>query len=579
MARRGGLTLEGDRLWLDLFESTVHEVDPQDPSRYRTTRNASQRLLLAGESLNAPGTRVTTEKGIRARTLPELLAAARRLPESDPRRRQVLVEIHKKLAIPFACLAFALVGIPLAQSLRRAGRGGGFALSLAILVGYYVLLSTGETWASDGRLPPALAMWLPNLMLVAIGAAAALARRERRAPALPRPLAEPSPPTGVRQTQAARPAPRTTEAAREPRFRLLSLTDRYVLARVGSAFLLILASAVVISLVVDYADKLDEVARHHPSSAAVFGYYRYFLLSITMQIAPFAALLATLAGLGTLSKNNEDTAFKASGLSLWRLSTPVVIAAGLAAVVAFSVGEYVLPFSEQRQERFRNEIYGLPPDAGGRGPGVGNWYLSEHDEIWHREEANAGSNELFGVSVFTFDRQFRLVRRTAARDAVWADGAWKFQNGWTRGFEKSAREPYRAFTEQTVPGDPPRALAAVRRRPEEMRFRELEHLTRRLKAGGFVTAGLDTALQAKLAGPFLIPVMALLAVPFAFRIGRRGTLAGIGLGLFFGILALIATAFSTKLGEAGALPPLLAAWAPDVLFGIAGTYFLVRMRT
>ena len=73
--------------------------------------------------------------------------------------------------------------------------------------------------------------------------------------------------------------------------------------------------------------------------------------------------------------------------------------------------------------------------------------------------------------------------------------------------------------------------------------------------------------------------MVLLAVPFAFRIGRSGTLAGIGFGLFLGILALIATAFSTKLGEAGALPPLLAAWAPDVLFGIAGTFFLVRMRT
>jgi LPS export ABC transporter permease LptG len=519
---------------------------------------------------------VTTEKGIRARTLPELLAAARQLPSSDPRRRQALVEIHKKLAIPFACLAFALVGIPLAQSLRRAGRGGGFALSLAILVGYYVLLSTGETWASDGRLPPALAMWLPNLILIAIGIAVALGRRERRAPVAPRPLAEPAPSAATRP--AARPA-RVTEAVREPRLRFLSLADRYVLSRFGAAFLLILASAVVISLVVDYADKLDEVARHHPSAAAVFGYYRYFLLSITIQIAPFAALLATLAGLGTLSRNNEDTAFKASGLSLWRLSTPVLVAAGLGAVLAFSVGEYVLPFSEQRQARFRNEIYGVPPDAGGRGPGVSNWYLAENDEIWHRETADAGSQELFGVSVFTFDKQFRLVRRTAAHDAVWSDGAWKFRNGWTRGFDKSAREPYGAFTELTVPGDPPKALAAVRRRPEEMRFRELEHLTRRLKAGGFATASLDTALQAKLAGPFLIPIMVLLAVPFAFRIGRSGTLAGIGFGLFLGILALIATAFSTKLGEAGALPPLLAAWAPDVLFGIAGTFFLVRMRT
>ncbi len=573
MARRGGLTLEADRLWLDLFDSTVHEVDPRDPSRYRMTRNASQRLLLAGEVENGPGTRVTSEKGIRARSLPELIAAAERLPRSDPRRRQALVEIHKKLAIPFACFAFALVGIPLARSLSRAGGGGGFALSLLILVGYYVLLSAGETWASDGRLPPGLAIWLPNVLLVALGAAAARAGRERRAPAAPRPLAEPAP--EVRALRAAR----ISGGAREPRFRFLSLADRYVLGRFGTALALILASAMLISVVVDYADKLDEVARHHPSNAALFGYYRYFLLSITIQIVPFAVLLATLAGLGSLSKNNEDTAFKASGLSLWRLATPVVIAASVGAALAFAVGEYVLPFSEQRQERFRNEIFGRPPEAGGRGPGERNWYLSDANEIWHREEADAASDELFGVSVFSFDRQFRLVRRTAARSAGWAGGAWTLSDGWTRSFEKSTREPYRAFLARTIAGDPPRALAAVRRRPEELRFRELERLTRRLRAAGYSTSSLDTALQAKLAGPFLIPIMALLATPFAFRIGRRGALAGIGLGLFLGILALIATAFSTKLGEAGALPPLLAAWAPDVIFGLAGTYFLVRMRT
>lgn len=580
VARRGRLTLEGERLWLDLFESTVHELDPLDPSRYRATRNASQRLLLAGEIPSGAGTRVTSEKGFRAQSLAELLASAERLPASDPRRWQALVEIHKKLAIPFACLAFAFVGIPLARSLGRAGRGGGFALSLLILVGYYVLLSTGETWACDGRLPPALAIWLPNVLLVALGAAAALKRRERRAPVEPRPLADRrrrrmSPPQALERRLASRRSP----VASRPRFRLLSLVDRYVLARFAAAFALILASVVLITLVVDYSDKLDEVARHHPSTASIFGYYRYFLLSITIRIAPFAVLLATLAGLGILSKSNEDTAFKASGLSLWRLAAPVVVAAALGGVLAFAVGEYVLPFSEQRQERFLNEFYGRPPEAGGRGPGERNWYFSNHDEIWHREEADAGSRVLFGISVFSFDRQFRLVRRTAARDAAWTGEAWKFRDGWMRSFAKSSSEPYRAFLEETIAGDPPKALAAVRRRPEEMRFRELEHLTRRLSARGFSTASLETALQAKLAGPSLIPIMALLATPFAFRVGRRGTFAGIGLGLFLGILALIATAFSTKLGEAGALPPLLAAWAPDVLFGLAGTYFLVRMRT
>jgi LPS export ABC transporter permease LptG/LPS export ABC transporter permease LptF len=575
VARRGVLTLEDDRLWLDLFGSTVHEIDPDDPSRYRTSRNASQRLLLAGESVNSPGTKVTTERGIRARTLPELWASSRTLQRTDPRRRLALTELHKKLAIPFACFAFALVGVPLARSLRRGGRGSGFALSLAILVGYYVLLSSGETWAVEGRMPPALAMWLPNLALLAVGGAAMLYPAERRARRLPRPLAEAA-------AIAFSPGRRTRAAvARQSRsvFRLLSLVDRYVLARFLTALGLVFSSALVISLVVDYADKIDKVARNHPPGSAVFGYYRYFLISIGLQIAPFAVLLATLAGLGVLSKNNEDTAFRASGVSLFRLGVPLFWAALGAAVCCFTLGEYVLPFAEQREARYRNVIYGLPPETGVRTEGERNWYLSDRGEIWHRLETNKDSTQLFGVSIFRFSPEFDFAGRTAAKSAVWNGSAWDLQKGWIRDFGPKASEPYRAFTDEVIPGDAPRALATVRRRPEEMRFRELERLTSRLRAGGFSTAGLETALQSKVAQPALLPVMALLATPFAFRVGKRGTLAGIGLGLSLGIVALVAGAFATKLGEAGALPPALAAWAPNVLFGLAAAYFLLRMRS
>ena len=575
VAQRGALTLEGDRLWLDLFESTVHEVDPADAARYRITRNASQRILLAGENVNAAGTRVTTEKGIRARTLPELWAAARALAPTDPKRRVALTELNKKLAIPFACFAFALVGVPLARSLRRGGRGSGFAASLLILVGYYVLLSSGETWAIEGRLSPVFAMWLPNLSLAALGLGAALYPSERRGRSVPRPLAEAAAADAATAGRRSRLAERSTH----PAFRLLSLVDRYVLARFLTALGLVLASAVLISLVVDYADKLDEVARHHPPASVVLGYYRYFLLSITITIAPFAILLATLAGLGVLSKNNEDTAFRASGVSLLRLSLPVLCAAAIAGVVCFTVGEYVLPFSEQRQQRFRNVIYGQPADAGLQSHGAHNWYLSDRGEIWHREEANPASTQLFGIAIFRFNPRFELVGRAAAHEATWTGDAWRLRLGWNRDFAPKAPKPYASFIEDTIPGDPPKALAAVRRRPEEMRFRELERLTRRLRSGGYVTAGLETALQSKLAQPAMLPIMALLAAPFAFRVGRRGTMAGIGVGLFLGILALVAGAFSTKLGEAGALPPLLAAWSPDVLFSLAATYFVLRMRS
>jgi LPS export ABC transporter permease LptG/LPS export ABC transporter permease LptF len=577
VARRGGLALEGDRLWLDLVESTVHEVDPEDPTRYRTSRNASQRLLLAGEGSRPPGTRVVVQRGLRSQTLPELWHAAHGLPAGDPDRRVAWIEIHKKFAIPFACVAFAFVGVPLGRRLRRGGRGGSFALSLLILLAYYLLLSSGETWAHDGRVDPAVAIWLPNALLLLLGVAAILWKPRGRAPAAPLAVlppdadAAPSPARGFLRVAAA--------AATPSRARLIPLLDRYVLARFLLALVLVLSSAVLLSVVVDYADKLDEVSRHHPPAAVVLGYYRFFLVTILLQIAPFAVLLATLVGLGLFSKNNEDTAFKASGVSLRRLAAPVLVVSGLGTIAAFLVGEYVLPVAEQKQARFRNVIYGRPPDYGILTAAERNWYLDRDGRIWYREDSDPARNALLSVSVFERDADFQISRRAAAREAVWDGSRWSLRDGWLRTFRGEEQTAYRAFREEPIPGDPPRAVTAARRRPEEMRFRELERLTRRLAAGGYPTASLETALQAKLAQPALLPIMALLAVPFAFRVGRRGALAGVGIGLVLGILALIASAFLTKLGEVGALPPALAAWSPNILFGIAATWFLLRLRT
>ncbi len=353
-----------------------------------------------------------------------------------------------------------------------------------------------------------------------------------------------------------------------------------MLARFLSALTLVFASAMLLAVVVDYADKLDEVARHRPPLSAILGFYRYFGIAIAVQVAPFAVLLATLIGLGVLSKNAEDTAFKASGVSLWRLAVPVVAFVGLGAVALFAVGEYVLPVAEQRQMRFRNVIYGRAPDYGIRTSAERNWYLARDGSIWFREESLPG--RLLGVSVFRFDTDFQLAGRTDAREAAWKDGRWTLTDGWSRTFTATADSedlPYRRFVSETVEGDPPESVVASRRRPEEMRFRELERLNRQLRAGGYPTSGLETALQAKVAQPALLPIMAVLAVPFAFRVGRRGALAGIGVGLILGILTLVASAFLTKLGEVGALPPAMAAWAPNILFGLAAAYLLIRIRT
>jgi lipopolysaccharide export system permease protein len=575
VARRGVLTLEGERLWLDLFNSTLHEYDAADPSRYRMNRSEAQRVLLAGDIGIAASASVSYEKSLRSQSVRELAETARRVRKESPENyRLAWVEIHKKFSIPSACLAFAVIGIPLAESTRRGGRGSAFAISLAIIILYYVLLSGGETWAQQGRLPPGFAIWLPNIVLLAAGAVA-IARSGRQRAQWRWPLARPGRPRLPRSVSPVRVRPRFGSLLRFP-----AILDRYILVRFFTVLLFAALSVLILAVIVDYADHVDRIAKNHPPGSVVLGYYRCFLLSIGMQIAPFVSLIATLICFGILSKNNEDTAFKASGVSLHRLAAPVLAATGAAALLFFALGEYVVPDAERLEARYRNIIYGRPEDYGvARTPAERNWRRAFDGTIWHQEETDPAHGILVSPSVFRLSADFDLARRDGARMATWNGREWIFRQGWSRTFGEATETSYRTYLEDAMPGDPPRAFARERRTPEQMRWQELQRYARRLKDGGYATGDLETAMHSKFSTPALVPLMALLGIPFAFRIGRRGALAGIGVGLALGMGFLIATAFFTKLGDVGALPAVLAAWSPNVLAATLAIYLLLRLRT
>jgi lipopolysaccharide export LptBFGC system permease protein LptF len=73
--------------------------------------------------------------------------------------------------------------------------------------------------------------------------------------------------------------------------------------------------------------------------------------------------------------------------------------------------------------------------------------------------------------------------------------------------------------------------------------------------------------------------MALIALPFAFKIGRRGALYGVGIALVLGIVYWMIFAIFTKFGEVGNLPAILSAWSANILFAIAAVYMFLHVET
>src|SRR5205085_3466904 len=111
--------------------------------------------------------------------------------------------------------------------------------------------------------------------------------------------------------------------------------------------------------------------------------------------------------------------------------------------------------------------------------------------------------------------------------------------------------------------------------PEQMTYGQLRRYIDTVKQSGYAADALTVRLYMKTSWPFLGVVMALIALPFAFRVGKRGALYGVGIGLVLGIAYWVIFATCTKLGEVGNLPALLSAWSANIMFAIAAVYMFL----
>lgn len=168
IAREGHLysDLDSLRIFLRLQDGTTHIVQPNSPGRYRiisfTAYNQDLPLGRAfGDAIDRP-------PGDQELTIGQLLHEARQRMLKGDNFLPLLVEMHKKLAIPVACLLFGLVGPSLGMRIRRGGRAASLVISIAFALGYYALIVAGEGLGKRGTVPPGWAMWMPNVILALV---------------------------------------------------------------------------------------------------------------------------------------------------------------------------------------------------------------------------------------------------------------------------------------------------------------------------------------------------------------------------------------------------------------------------
>jgi LPS export ABC transporter permease LptG len=527
---------------------------------------------------------------------------------ANARHVRTVVELNRRMALPAACLCFALLGGPLGLTQVRSGKGAGFAISLLIIVVYYITFSFFEGQSVRQKFPPWLGPWMGNVILLPWMAFSYWKLR--------RPSGQQTGPINllygfmIRMTRRVRtrlsartPAPSAESEEAVPEKALADLagttsrfirrTDRYVGVRFLRTVLLGLLAAGTLFLLFEVKEALEEVIKRQQPISLVFRYLAYILLQRMPEILPLACLAGAAVTISLLARTGELTAFKANGISLRRIALPILaLSAGLS-VLLFMLGNTIIPTATRNAREIHDQIRGKPSATRGFPP-TGNWTFGpKGHRLYHYNYYDAQKDEFHALRVLTLDptRSYLVDHRFSERARYREQDGWELEGGWfiefaTDGKWATNRETYEGT--YAVELDSPETfapntrLSLIRNKAEYGRVLTLAEITDRitdLTERGYDVTSLRVAWHGKFAGSVRPFVMVLLGLPFAFRGGRKGSLYGIGIALMLAILYWSVFSGFNALGLESALEPVLAVWAPNVLFSLLGAYLLLYVRT
>jgi len=589
LAHEGILVPEGqDRLHLHLIDGSTHETDPKLADHYQISTFQQTDIPL---DLPSTENRADEQVPVGLVSTGALRDYARRV---DPvSARWYLIEFHRRFALPTACLVLAMVGIPLGLSSKKSGKSGGFVLTIALVFIYYFVSLIGVSLARQGKVGPMLGAWLANIAFFVAGAIL-LWQAERR------PIALSAfrirlwgkrddhrsnghvPTFRLGRRDSANAFERASTRRRVFSASFPTLLDDYVLRDFFVYLGMILSAFLVLLLVFTLFELLSDILRNQTPFLVVAEYLLNVAPYLLYSVAPLIMLLAVLITFGLMNRSNEITAIKATGTSIYRIVTPVLVAAAMLAAGLFFADQFYLPRTNQRQEALHNQIKGKPaqtylrPDR--------KWIFGQHNDIYYYQFFDPDRDQFANVTIFQIDpASFSIAQRIHADSAHWADNLnrWIFERGWHRSLNGPAIAGFRTFEVSTFPelSEAPSYFKKEVKQYSEMNYEELRRYIRDLQQSGFDVVRLRVQLNKKFSFPMITLIMAVLAIPFSLSASKKGAITGVAVAVGIAVIYTGVSRLFEAMGDLSQLPPALAAWSPDLIFALVGAYMILKIPT
>jgi LPS export ABC transporter permease LptG len=597
LAKRGRMVIDrqAQTIHMVLEDGERHTTKLEDPAAYEVAKFKSTILALDASTVFP---RQGPQRGERELAVEDLAALAAELEANGQSPHRPIMEIHKKFSVPLACFVFAVLGVALGASHRKDGKLGAFVLGIGVIFAYYVIMYGAEALTKGFWIPAWLAMWIPDVVLGAAGVYL-LVHRARSADQ-PIRITLPKWVYARLGARAATPSSRRSDSGiriqggkprlvvRIPHFNVPrpTLLDSYVARQYAGILAMTVLGLLGLFYISTFLDLSDKLFKGQVTLGMLLSFLAWSTPEFLSYIVAIAVLLAGLVTVGLLTKNSELIVMRACGISIYRTAVPMVAFALLASGALLALQEYVLPTSNRRAEQLNHLIrYGKPQpsDVLNR-----KWLVGLDGQIYHYQYYDPRRQEVHAMSVFRFDpKDHHLVSRRFVQKAVYVADAregesepmWMMEKGWLREFGGGPESRFTRFENEAALFEAADYFVTEAREPDLMNFTQLRNYINELRASGYNVLEHEVGLHRKIAFPFVTLVMTLIAVPFAVTTGRRGAMYGIGVGIVLALIYWVMISVFAAFGASGVLDPMLAAWAPNLVFGAAAAYLLLTVRT
>ena len=347
---------------------------------------------------------------------------------------------------------------------------------------------------------------------------------------------------------------------------------------------MVLTAVVGIYLVVDFFERIDDILDANLSVSRSLVFFGLRIPLIVSQVAPVGLLLAVIIVFGLMVRYKEDVALRSGGMSVYYLARPVLAISLIFGGLIFFFNEALVPVSvDDANKIWRQEV--APPDTfiGTQVVAImtkrKDIWIKAHRAIFHVRYFSPSGKVIFGITLNYFDEDFRLARRIDAEKGVYIDGRWRLFNVIQQDLVKGGGR-YDITQREELPIKlefVPEDLNKVVKKGEEMSYTELSDYVKEVESEGYDATSYRVDLFAKIAFPFVCVIMGIMGTGLPLSRRRAEGVAGsvfYGIGLAFVYWTL--HSFCLSLGYGKILPPLVAAWATNVVFFFIGALIFLK---